>query len=252
MVARMILDTTSKVLRIVLAEAEVTNPCPIVSSWAEVASTVFLPGNTNINSNGTTPVVAVGPPSNSTVARDVHEVRLFNADTVTHTVTLQLFDGTTAWPIAPAVVTVPPNGAFVYTPETGVSISYPDNYVTISLTSAELLALNTTPIAVVPAQIGQIIAIEWSCITLDYNSATYVDPGTNTGIYYQNSSGPTIDNTLYNCLTAGASEVKFASPAVSHAQSGIIGQPVVLTGSSNLTTGNSPAKLTVKYRVVTP
>ena len=248
----MILDTTSKVLRIVLGEAQVTNPCPIVSSWAEVASTVFLPGNTNINSNGTTPVVAVGPPSNSTVARDVHEVRLFNADTVTHTVTLQLFDGTTAWPIAPAVVTVPPNGAFVYTPEAGVSVSFPDNYVTISLTSAELLALNTTPIAVVPGVTGQIIAVEWSCITLDYNSTTYVDPGTNTGLYYQNSSGPAIDATLYNCLTAAASEVKYATPGVSHAQSGIIGQPVVLTGSNNLTTGNSPAKLTVKYRVVTP
>lgn len=123
----MILDLTTKELRIVLGEAHTTNPCQIVTSWSEVASTVFLPGNTNILSNGTTPVVVVGPPSMAGVSRDVREVRLFNNDTVPHTVTLQLFDGSTAWPIAPAKVTVAANGGFIYTPESGISVTNPSS-----------------------------------------------------------------------------------------------------------------------------
>ena len=251
----MILGSTTKELQIVLGEAQVTNPCQIYSSWAETSASSFVGEDTEINSNGTSPVVVVGPPSNSVVCRDIHEVRLFNADTVTHTVTLQLFDGTNTWIIAPGLVSVPANGAFVYTPQSGITVVEQEtasNYATISLTSAELLALNTSPVSVVPGQVGKIIAVEWSCITLDYNSTTYVDPGTDTGLYYQNSAGAVIDNTLYLGLTAAASEVKYSSPGLSHAQAGVIGQPVVLTGSSDMTTGNSPAKLTVKYTVITP
>ena len=254
MVAPVILDTTSKVLQIVLGEAQTTNPCPVVTSWAGMSLATWYGGNTNINSNGTAPVTVVAAPV-AGLSIDVREVRLFNADTVSHTVTLQLYDGTNTWPIAPAKVSVPANGSFVYTPEAGVTVTSGDSqisYASLSLTSAQLLALNSSPISVIPGQTGQIIAVQWSCITLDYNSTTYVDSGTNTGLYYQNSSGPAIDNTLYNCLQAAASEVKYSSPALLHAQTGVIGQPVVLTGSSNLTTGNSPAKLTVAYTVITP
>lgn len=251
----MILDSTSKTLQIVLGEAQTTHPCPIVTSWAEMSSATWIGGNTNINTNGVTPVTVVGSPSNNGLYRDIREVRLFNADTVPHTVTLQIFDGTNTWPIAPALVPVPANGSFVYTPSSGIVVTTATSqvgYVTMLLTSAELLASNSSPISVIPGQTGQIIAVQWYCLTLDYNSTTYVDPGTNTGLYYQNSSGPAIDNTLYNCLQASASEVKYSSPALLHAQTGVIGQPVVLTGSSNLTTGNSPAKLTVAYTVITP
>lgn len=113
------LDTTSKVLQIVLGEAKTTNDCDIVSSFADSSVTSFSLGNTNVKSNGTTPVSAVGAPGAS-VQRQVKEVRLFNNDTVAHTVTLQLFDGASAWVIAPSAVSVPVNGSFVYTPDSGV------------------------------------------------------------------------------------------------------------------------------------
>lgn len=122
MVAPVILDSMTKVLRIVLGEAKTTSDCEIVSSWAETSSSVFLGGNTNIHSNGTTPVIVVPAPNNPTVVRDVREVRLYNADTVSHTVTLQLYDGTTAWHIAPAVVSVVSGGSFIYTPEAGITV----------------------------------------------------------------------------------------------------------------------------------
>ena len=121
----MILDLTTKELRIVLGEGKTTSDCEIVTSWAEMSSAVFLGGNTNIHSNGTTPVVVVAAPANNTVVREVREVRLYNADTVTHTVTLQLYDGTTAWHIAPAVVSVLAGGSFIYTPEAGITVVNP-------------------------------------------------------------------------------------------------------------------------------
>lgn len=119
----MILDTTTKQLRIVLGEAHTTNPCKIVTSWATTSANSWAGGNTNINSNGTTPVVVVGSPAAAGIVVDVHEVRLFNADTVPHTVTLQLYDGTNVWQVAPALQTVPANGSFVYTPSSGVTVT---------------------------------------------------------------------------------------------------------------------------------
>lgn len=123
----MILDLITKELRIVLGEGKTTSDCEIVTSWAEMSTGVWLGGNTNIHSNGTTPVVVVASPSNNTVVREVREVRLYNADTVTHTVTLQLYDGTTAWHVAPAVVSVLAGGSFIYTPEAGITVVNPSS-----------------------------------------------------------------------------------------------------------------------------
>lgn len=113
------LDSTNKLLQIVLGEAATTNNCDIVSSFADSSVTSFSLGNTNVHSNGVTPVTVVGSPGAS-VQRQVKEIRLFNNDTVPHTVTLQLFDGANTWIIAPSLLTVPVNGDFVYTPESGV------------------------------------------------------------------------------------------------------------------------------------
>jgi hypothetical protein len=110
------LDSTTKVLRIVLGEVKTTNDCDVTTAWAESGLGNFTLGNTNIKSNGTTPVVVVAAPANS-LQRQVKEVRLFNNDTVSHTVILQLYDGTNTWVISPSDLTVPPNGAFIYTPD---------------------------------------------------------------------------------------------------------------------------------------
>ena len=118
------LDTTSKVLQIVLGEGATTNNCEVTTSWADtsVVQGSFALGNTNINTNGTTAVTVVAAPA-SQVQRQIKEVRLYNADTVSHTITLQLYDGTNTWIIAvsgASPTTVPAGGTFVYTPESGV------------------------------------------------------------------------------------------------------------------------------------
>jgi hypothetical protein len=117
------LDTTTKELQIVLGEAAATNNCNVVTAYADyLPPSTFTFGNNNANTNGTTPVVVVAAPTNG-AQRQVKEVRLFNNDTVTHTVTLQLYDGTDTWIIGPSALTVGPDGSFVYTPETGAAVA---------------------------------------------------------------------------------------------------------------------------------
>lgn len=115
------LDSTTKVLRIVLGEAKTTNDCDITASYADSMINNFSLGNQNEKSNGTTPVIVVAAPVTD-AQRQVKEIRLFNNDTVPHTVTLQLFDGTNTWIVgtSPTATPVVVGGSFVYTPESGV------------------------------------------------------------------------------------------------------------------------------------
>lgn len=96
----------------------------MVSSFADSGVGSFLLGNSNVNTNGVTAVTIVGAPGSS-VQRQVKEIRLFNNDTISHGVTLELFDGTNTWIIGttPSALPVPPNGSFVYTPEAGVFVA---------------------------------------------------------------------------------------------------------------------------------
>ena len=90
----LILDATTKRLRLALGTAQTTTPMRIVSSWRDTTSTTFTPGSTLANSNGTTPVEIVPAPAAST-QRVVDFVSIYNSDSVTKVVTLSLYDGTT-------------------------------------------------------------------------------------------------------------------------------------------------------------
>ena len=113
----MILDTTSKTMQIVLAEAKTTNNCNITAAYVDVTTTAFTPGNNNVESNGTSPVTVVAAPSAST-QRQVKEIWLYNNDTVTHNVILQLYDGSNTWILEQ--VGVAPEGSFRYTPDAAI------------------------------------------------------------------------------------------------------------------------------------
>lgn len=90
----MILDSTSKVIQVILAEAKTTNDCEVNGCWADTASgSTFVPGSSDEVTNGTTAVTVIAAPAAST-QRAVKELSVYNADTVQHFVTVRLFDGT--------------------------------------------------------------------------------------------------------------------------------------------------------------
>ena len=71
----------------------------------------FTPGNANIATSGMTAVTAVGSPA-SAAQRMVRTISVFNKDTITHTVTLQLFDGTNTWLIDRQ--SIPAGGRYIW------------------------------------------------------------------------------------------------------------------------------------------
>jgi hypothetical protein len=90
----MFLDTTSKSLQLVLSAAIATNQLPIVASWADITSSTFTPGSTDLLSNNTTAVTVVAAPGAST-QRQIKSVSIYNADTAAATVTVSLDDSST-------------------------------------------------------------------------------------------------------------------------------------------------------------
>lgn len=90
----LILDSTTKRVRVVLNAAHTTNPLRCVTSWRDTTTTAFTPGSSLVSTNGTTPVEVAPAPASST-QRIVDHVSVFNTDTTTKTVTISIFDGVT-------------------------------------------------------------------------------------------------------------------------------------------------------------
>lgn len=133
------------------------------------------------------------------------------------------------------------------------------SHVDVTLTAAQVLALNATPITVVKAPgAGKANIFEGAVIFLDYNSAAYagIAAGEDLAFKYTDGSGLQVGSceaTGFLDLTADA--FRFVHPyraasgvsdIVAVANAAIVIQ--MLTGE--ITTGDSPVKLRVYYRVV--
>lgn len=116
----MILDTTSKVLEIILGAAKTTNDCEFTADYVDTQNgATFAPGGNIGVSNGTTLVTAVSAPAAST-QRSVRAFTFMNNDTVNTTVTVRIYDGTNRRRIV--TLTITPGQSLVFTPEAGWSI----------------------------------------------------------------------------------------------------------------------------------
>lgn len=84
----LILTETTDNLQVVLGGAVTTNQLNCLTSWRDITTTGFAPGRTVTNTNSTTDVNLVPAPAAST-QRVVDFVSVYNADTVTATVTVK-------------------------------------------------------------------------------------------------------------------------------------------------------------------
>lgn len=219
----MILDSTTKVARIVLGEGKTTNDCDVVTSYADFSldASIFQWGNQNTHSNGTTPVVIVAAPTVG-FQRQIKEVRLFNNDTVSHTVSLQLYDGTTVWIVGPSKQLIPPNGSFIYTPDTpadansslwnagyvtalDASLSIISGSIGVETLAASALFGNPTGSAARPAAIGvgAGLAIAANTLVAQWNGGTVSALATSITISSGTIAAVSVGSgaSLYNNLT---------------------------------------------------
>ncbi len=115
----MILNSTLKTVRVVLGEAITTNECDVTASWGDYAGTQFLPGSADTATNATTPVIIVGAPGLNE-QRLVQEITVYNADTVPHTVLLQLDNNSTIRVFR--AQEVPVGGMLIYSPSSAADV----------------------------------------------------------------------------------------------------------------------------------
>ena len=116
----MILTNTLQKLQVFLAGAKATTDCPVVIDWVDFTTTATTPGMTPTNTNGvtTTDILAV---SASSTQRKVNSVSLFNADTASVVVTIQINSLGTLYPVVSAM-TVPAGSTLMYTDRRGWSV----------------------------------------------------------------------------------------------------------------------------------
>lgn len=116
------------------------------------------------------------------------------------------------------------------------------NHVRITLSSSQILALNSTPITIISAITGLVIVPLQFVYTMNYGGTAYVSAGS-IGAYYAGNLSVFIAQPYGTFLTSTASNIAGARSlgnASAIANSNAVGNAVVIfVPTSNPTTGNS-------------
>jgi len=115
----MLLDSTSKSLEIILAGAITTSQLNVSAEYVDMTASATTPGTQLANSNSTTAVAIVSSPSASTQRR-ILGVQIYNADTVSATVTVRINNSGTFYPAVK--IAVPSGYTLQYTDTAGWSL----------------------------------------------------------------------------------------------------------------------------------
>jgi hypothetical protein len=124
--------------------------------------------------------------------------------------------------------------------------------VQVSLSSAQILALNATPVSLVPAQgAGKVILVTSIVFKMITTSTQYANGGV-VEFRYTNASGALVTGTVAAAVvtaTAGTTYTTVIPVAVTQVANAAI---VVDNATAPFITGTGTAVVTVNYQVITP
>ena len=117
---------------------------------------------------------------------------------------------------------------------------------TVDLTSAEILALNTTQIGLVPAVEGRFILMEW--VRYEHDAATAYATTANLVVRYETSNDTVSEIASDNILDTASDTDYIVQPEESYEPA--IGEGLELHTSASKTAGTGTMKVTVAYRIL--
>jgi len=128
---------------------------------------------------------------------------------------------------------------------------------TVSVTSADLLAINTTPLEIIPAPgVGKVISLESIVYSFTYNSVAYTGGNTlfpvwsgNTTNIFGDEGNAAIANAIITATSSSVNRRSFSSGSVSTPM--LSNTAIKLYSSGNFATGNSTMKLFITYKIIT-
>lgn len=127
---------------------------------------------------------------------------------------------------------------------------------TVTITSAELLALRATPKTLVAAPgAGFVLEFVSAVLELDYNSAAYTESADNLAIKYENGSGAAVSQDIEmtgfidqtaDTITNALPKVDAIVPAANAVNKALV---IHNTGDGELAAGDSPLRVKINYRL---
>ena len=122
---------------------------------------------------------------------------------------------------------------------------------TITLTAAQVLALNSTPLEILPA-FGAAKAVRVKTINafLDYNSAAYAG-GYDAQFRYKDASGTVVaDEAPFSGFFDRTADTSFDCRPTDNSLGLTANEAIIIRTTGSLTTGNSPVTIIIDYEVI--
>jgi hypothetical protein len=171
-----ILAATTSTLEVLLSAAVTSNQLPWVASYADLTTTTFAAGSLTGATNSTTAVTLVSAPAAST-QRQVKSLNVFNADTVSATVTIRYNENGTTRIIVKATLAI--GESLVYTQDAGWQVlttngSIKQSSTTNLTTKGDLLVYDTGTARLPVGTDGQVLIAD-SASTPGVKWFTYQD-----------------------------------------------------------------------------
>lgn len=140
------------------------------------------------------------------------------------------------------------------------NIQYTLEAMQVRVTSAQLLALHTTPVQLIPAPgIGQTVWVDTVCVKYNFNTTAYTLNAGTLKLFYgpiANAHALTADLSA-GLLTAAASRLLLQPPILIVAADTLVNltnQPIYLynDGTANYTLGDATLDVTIMFSRTTP
>lgn len=122
---------------------------------------------------------------------------------------------------------------------------------TVALTSANILAMNGTPVTILAAVTGKTIVVDDICLKMVTTATQYANGGA-VEFRYTNASGAKVTADIASgVITAGAATSYTINKSIVTSLTGVVSSPIVITNATAaFITGTGAGVLTIRYHLI--